>query len=59
MNKAKLHNPAVRSGIPQPAPTPILGFNAEVDNTCDLVDLSFNSDDNTQLGKNKKQTCSN
>ena len=47
MNKTKLHNPALQSGIPPSAATPVLGFHTEADNDCDLVDLSFNSQDNT------------
>ena len=47
MNKAKLHNPAVQvqSAIQQNSPTPVLGFHTDADITCDLVDLSFNSED--------------
>ena len=45
MNKAKLHNPS--SDIPQPAPTPILGFQTDMEpfDTSNM-DMSISSDEN-------------
>ena len=47
MNKAKLSNPTCSSRPIQAAPTPVLGFNTEMEPYETCVDLSFDSEDNT------------